>query len=95
LKGESIGARAGLAERIGADGVGIQAWQPTLLLFLRCPAAECVDDEGVVHVDQDRNSGIDGGDGFDSEDRVEKLPAEPPSGSGSRCPLGLTRIAVG
>ncbi len=86
LEGEGVRAGAGLAERIGADSVGREAREPAGLLRVCGPATQRVDDERIVHIDQDGNSGIDCGDGFDRQDGVKEAAAGSAEGFGGLDP---------
>ena len=72
LQSEGVGAGGGLAERVGADGVGREPGKKELLLLRRGPAQQGVDAERVLHVDEDADRGVDGGDLFDGEDGLEE-----------------------
>ena len=72
---ERVAAGAGFGERVGADGVGCHARQVALLLLVVAPAQQRVDDERVLHVDEDADGGVDARQLFDGEDRVEERAA--------------------
>ena len=50
------------------------------------PATQRVDDERIVHIDQDGNSGIDCGDGFDRQDGVKEAATGSAEGFGGLNP---------
>ena len=72
LEREGIGAGAGFRERVGAHCVRGQARQPLVFLGVGGPAAQRVIHQRVVHVDEDGNCRIDGGDGLNGEYSVKE-----------------------
>ena len=75
-EGEGVGAGGGFGEGVGADGVGCHAREVLLLLRFGAPAKEGVDGEGVLHVDQDADCGVDCRDLFYGEDGAEEGGAD-------------------
>ena len=78
LQCESVGARPSFAQRIGARRIGCQPGKPALLLAVRAPAAHGIDHQRVVHIDENRDRRVYGGDGFDRKDGVKEGAAGSP-----------------
>lgn len=73
-EGEGVGAGVGFAERVGADGIGGEGCQKLLVLFGGAVIANGVDDERVLDVDENGDTGIDGGDLLDGENGLKESP---------------------
>jgi hypothetical protein len=73
LQAESVGARSGFAEGVGADRVGGHPGQETLFLLFVAPAQQGVVDQRVLHVDDDAGGRVHARQFFDGQDRFEEL----------------------
>ena len=71
-EGERVAARPGFRQRVGANRSRRQLRQVLRLLRLGTPAQQRIDDERVLHVDEDADRRVDGGQRFDREHRVEE-----------------------
>ena len=65
---EGVAARPGFRERVRADSIRRQARQVSFLQVVRAPAQQRVDDQGVLHIDEDADGGVDRGQSLDRED---------------------------
>ena len=72
---ERVAARPGLRQRIGADGARRQPRQVAPLDLVAAPAQQRVDDERVLHVDEDADRRVDARQLLDGEHRVEERAA--------------------
>ena len=57
------------------------------LLGVGAPAAQRVHNQRIVHIDEDGDGRVDGGDGFDSENGVEESAAGASKDSGISIPM--------
>src|SRR2546423_8944265 len=72
LHGEGVGAGAGLAQGVRADGVRGEAREVLLLLLGVAPAKECVVDERVLHVHKDADRWVNAREFLDADDGGEE-----------------------